>query len=158
MDELVNEMYLSELYSYINNSEDQSTIGDFGGSSYDIGTTVAVVRDPTGGIVEACDMHLESLGMPLKYLNELRSLRNELDIEDDLKVHNEAVERLNLEDKYRKHLKESEKAQRDLQLLQDKITNGEKVTVVCFEKPPKWCHRHVLTDVLKDILDDENND
>jgi len=148
------ESYLSEVYQHVS-SENQTNLNNFGASSEDeLGTLIAVVQDPTGGIVNVCDEFYRELGMPQNYLNQLREKRNDLsDSLTDTETHNTAVEQLQLEEKYREYLQNSDAAEEQITQISNRIQNGETITLVCFEKPPKWCHRYVLQDVIKSKIE-----
>jgi uncharacterized protein YeaO (DUF488 family) len=147
----VDEMYLSELHQQ-NTSNDQATLGSFTDEEKTKETTtIAVVSDPTGGIVEAADEFEPDLGMPSKLLNELRKVRSQIDTDDDVRQHNEAVERLDLKQKYKDYL-QSDSAAPKVEALVERVEDGENITLVCFEKQPKWCHRHVLKEEIKKRL------
>jgi hypothetical protein len=150
----VRETYLSDLHS--RRTEDkQSSFSDFTNSDVDdeIGSAIAVVTDPTGGIIEASDEFIPELGMPEKELNNFRAYRSSLDIEDSNRKHNVAVEETNLEESYRKHLRTDEEAIKKIDNLSERVANGEDITLVCFEKEPKWCHRHILVEKIESKVD-----
>jgi len=146
----LNESYLSEVYQHVS-SENQTNLSNFGASNEDeLGTLIAVVQDPTGGIVDVCDEFYRELGMPQNYLNQLREKRNKLpDSLTDTETHNTAVKQVQLEAKYREYVQNSDAAKKRITQISNRIQNGETITLVCFEKPPKWCHRYVLQDVIK---------
>lgn len=150
----VDELYLSALHSRISDEDQQSlrefTSGD--DTSGRLGTTIAAVRDPVGGIVEASDELRTELGMPEDYLNSLRIQRAQLDMDDDIQKHNTAVEQLDLESKYRDHLNSTDEAHASVRELARRVRNDEDITVVCFEKSPKWCHRHVLKEEIETLI------
>lgn len=155
----VNETYLSELHSRTSR-DSQMSLSKFSDSTKkDSETAIAVISDPTGGIVEVSDEYMPSLGMPEEILNEFRKTRAELDIDDDIERHNTAASQVKLEERYKKHLKENEDATKKVTELSERVQNGEDITLVCFEKQPKWCHRHILKEQVKQLLEDrkENN-
>lgn len=116
-----------------------------------LGTTIAVVTDPTGGIKEATDEFIPELGMPEPYLNDLRERRATLEEQGhtSIEAHNTAIDELDIEDKYTDHLEQHEEL---LDTLATRVANGETITFVCFEKEPKWCHRHTLVTTLNERL------
>ena len=148
----VNESYLSEVHKR-NKERNQTSLNEFAGgsSSFDLGTTIAVVKEPQGGIVEVCDEFKQELGMPKEKLQDLRDKRESLDYEDadDVKTHNKAVKELNLEEIYRNYVRKNSVIQDRIDELARRVLDGETITVVCFEKQNKWCHRHVLVDEIK---------
>lgn len=149
----VDELYLSALHARISDEEQQS-LGEFTttDTSDELGTTVAAVREPVGGIVESSDELRKELGMPEEHLDSLRKERLLVDSEDDVEQHNAAVEQLNLEDKYVSHLRTDEDARTSVRELAQRVRDDEDITVVCFEKSPKWCHRHVLKDEIERLV------
>lgn len=151
----IQETYLSDLHDQ-RTREDQSTLEAFGVSNNDesdnLGTVIAVVSDPTGGILDASDEFIQELGMPDEYLNALRVTRGEIDGEDGIEQHNRAVSELKLEEKYKSYLQNNDSAQSEVARLTSRIQDGETITIVCFEKPPKWCHRFVLKARIEDNL------
>lgn len=158
----VYELYLSQLHSLRDTAQsNQQSLGQFSGtqdSTSEIekyGTIIAVVTEPTGGIVEATDEYIEELGMPLKYLDELREERSNLDIEDSVRCHNQAVKNINLDSTYREYLQTSQSAQSAVSNLVNRICDGETITLVCFEKKPKYCHRRTLKEILENKVDEQ---
>lgn len=152
----VNETYLSDLHSRTTD-ENQSSFTDFveDAEEDDLGTKIAVVSDPTGGIVEASDEFIPELGMPENELNNFRRVRNNIDIEDDVKRHNKAVEITGIDDKYADYMDNDSKARNKISELVERVENGEDITFVCFEKDPKWCHRHSLVEKVTEKVNDQ---
>jgi hypothetical protein len=153
MSEIVKEMYLSEIHS-AQRKEEQVGLGDFteeNDTEDEIGTAISVVTEPTGGISEVCDESVPSLGMPLEKLNLLRKRRAEIQENRDVtdtEAHNQAVAELDLEEIYRNHLKQEHISEK-VDELAERVIEGETITLVCFEKHPKWCHRHILKEELE---------
>lgn len=144
---MIKESYLSEVYSMETDSE-QQTFDRYTDTT--LGTTIAVITEPTGGITDVCDEYIPELGMPKSLLDEFRERRSSLEIEDDTKRHNKAADLVQLESKYREYLQTNDTAREKLEMLRERHKSGEKITVVCFEGRDKWCHRHVLQEVLTD--------
>lgn len=150
---MIDESYLSQVHS-ISNEDEQKTFGEYVETEFEsLGTTIAVVSEPTGGIRDVCDEFEPALGMPKQFLNDLREVRAELSEGDDVSNHNKAVEKTNLEEKYRDYLKKNEEVEEILEKICSRVKNGEKITFVCFEKEPKWCHRHILVEVINEKLE-----
>lgn len=151
--DVLDETYLSEIHSKRRDNS-QSSLSNFTSNSKknEIGTAIAVVTDPTGGILDVCDEHIEELGMPEKLLNNFRSVRSDLDIDDDVKRHNRAIEITGINKEYKSYIKNNKKAQEKISNIVNRIEKGEKITLVCFEKEPKWCHRHLLVEEIRDKL------
>lgn len=149
----IDETYLSDLHKRVSDSS-QSSISRFCGLEEEERTFIAVVSDPTGGIKEASDEFMPELGMPEQYLNALRKMRDRID-KPSVKSHNEAVRELELEKKYLRYIKG--KHTRKLDILANRVECGEHITLVCFEKEPKWCHRFILMDEIKDRINSSSN-
>lgn len=146
----VSEAYLTELQE--DTDEAQGSLFDFADNDRNE-TTVAVVSDPSDtGILEAVDEHIEALGMPSWKLNEFRRLRSAMTTMNSVESHNKAYEKLDMDDAYLSHLEYNEEAQEALQSLAERVAVGEDITLVCFEKSPKRCHRHVLKDRLEQLV------
>lgn len=146
----VREMYLSELHSHTT-SNDQMDFSQFTGEDNDeYGTKIAVITEPTGGITEAADEFIPELGMPEEELNLFRSTRSELDLDDGVEKHNRAAEEVNLEQRYGDYIEKDSIAQEKIAELVERVAGGETITLVCFEKEPKWCHRHVLKEHIEE--------
>lgn len=143
----VEEIYLSKLHEKTV-PDGQQKLGNFDTEK----TNIAVVSDPTGQILDVTDEYIPELGMPMDLLNELRERRASLNIEDDVKRHNTAVKTLRLEKKYRNHVS-SDEAKQKIEELVGRVNNGENITLVCFEKEPKWCHRYILVDIITEKAD-----
>lgn len=151
----VKQMYLSELHQH-SVGDSQSTLESFGTTETEaIGTTIAVVSDPTGGILDVTDEYIQELGMPDDYLNALRKQRQSINGTDEEK-HNQAIEKLNLESKYQEYLETNTTAQKEVNRLVKRVQDGETITLVCFEKEPKWCHRFILQNYIQEKLDKQN--
>lgn len=150
----VKESYLSEVYSK-ESEENQSSIMEFTDSTDDspnsLGTTVAVVSDPIGGITDVCDEFRGELGMPNAVLDEFRELRESLEesgADSDVQAHNAAVDELNLREEYVSYIQSNSAAKDSIAELAERVQLGETITLVCFESRDKWCHRHVLKEEI----------
>lgn len=153
MDTKISETYLSDVHSR-SKENNQQTLSEYNNNDIeDLGTTIAVVSDPTGQITEVCDEFIPELGMPEDELNNFRFTRSSLDIEDDIKRHNKAVEKVELEKKYKSYLNSDSNAQEEIDKICKRIEQGENITLVCFEKKPKWCHRHILVEYIRERVD-----
>lgn len=145
----LNETYLSDVHSRTTDEEQTSFEEFIDEDDQDkLGTTIAVVSDPTGGITEVCDEYVPELGMPENELNNFRAVRSSMDFEDDLKCHNKAVDATNIDEKYREHITTDKDAVEEIKNIAERLNNGEVITLVCFEKSPKWCHRHMLKEEI----------
>lgn len=146
----VKETYLSNLHKK-KTEEGQSTLANYTTDypSEEFGTVISVVREPTGGIRSACDEHIPELGMPKELLDKLRETKERSSEENEIEAHNQAVLKLDLEEEYREYLETNDDAKRYVNQLSDMVAMGETITLVCFEKRPKWCHRHILKEVIE---------
>jgi hypothetical protein len=151
----IKETYLSDLHSRRTDSQ-QLSFSDFTNSDeYNrLGTTIAVVSDPTGGITDVSDEFIPELGMPENELNNFRKVRSNLDIEDTIKRHNRAVEITGIDSAYNDYIENNNIAQQKIENICHRIKNGETITLICFEKKPKWCHRHLLVEKIEKRLFD----
>lgn len=149
MDINIGETYLSDVHSR-SKDNNQQTLSEYNNNDIeDLGTKIAVVSDPTGQITEVCDEFMPELGMPEDELNNFRFTRSNLDIDDDIKKHNKAAEKVELERKYRSYLNSDASAQEKIDKICERLKDGENITLVCFEKEPKWCHRHILVEYIR---------
>lgn len=149
MDINIGETYLSDVHSR-SKDNNQQTLSEYNNNDIeDLGTKIAVVSDPTGQITEVCDEFMPELGMPEDELNNFRFTRSNLDIDDDIKKHNKAAEKVELETKYRSYLNSDANAQEKIDKICERLKDGENITLVCFEKEPKWCHRHILVEYIR---------
>lgn len=151
----VSETYLSDLHSRTTD-KNQASFTDFVDDAEEngLGTTIAVVSDPTGGIVEASDEFIPELGMPENELNNFRQIRNSINIEDDIERHNKAVDMTDIDEKYSDYIDNDSEAQRNISQLAERVEEGEDITFICFEKDPKWCHRHSLAEKVRSKIED----
>jgi len=115
-------------------------------------TTIAVTSRPKD-LERYCDEVMEPLGMPEKHLKRYWSYRS--GFQTNSAVDNpvrRAYEEARLDHHYRRHIKQSEKAQRALSQLVSRLRDGEDLTLVCFEKPTEPCHRYLLIDLIESRL------
>ena len=105
-------------------------------------TKIAVVRKPMYGIENVTDETISELAPPISLLEEFWDNKNSMS-------HNEVWEYMSFGEKYKDFLFEDEDAQKALRDLTERIENGERVTLVCYEKHPKNCHRHVLKEIIE---------
>jgi hypothetical protein len=114
-----------------------------------------VVSDPNDtGILEATDEFYPELGMPSHALNEFRYIRESYNAKNPVRKHNEAFIKANLDGAYTSHLQFNEEAQQAVEEIAERVVNGEDITLVCFEKPPKKCHRYILQDHIRKRVDE----
>lgn len=125
--------------------DEQSNLFDFSNDSEHTATTIAVVSKPNDtGITQVCDEFVPELGMPRRVLEDFQKLRAQLNEYNDVEEHNKAYEKCDLDRKYAEYLASSKVAQKSVSEIVRRLEEGEDITLVCFEKHPKKCHRHVL--------------
>jgi uncharacterized protein YeaO (DUF488 family) len=96
-------------------------------------TKIAVVRKPMYGIKKETDEHNKDLSPPIELLEDFWEQKEDMS-------HNEAWEEVNFEERYLEYIKNNPAVESIIQRLRD----GENITLVCYEKKPKKCHRHIL--------------
>lgn len=128
----------------------QSELGDF---SNDKPTYIAVVSMPRGGIEDIVDEVARDLGMPQRALKEFLATRSgyrsNSAIDD---AHNQAYEDVGLAETYRDHLT-SDDVIDTVDEVVERVIDGEDITFVCYEKDGDSCHRHLLVDVVRELVD-----
>lgn len=148
----LNEAYLSELREE-DADEDQQSLFDFSDDSQHTATTIAVVSKPNDtGILEHTDEYMPHLGMPRSVLDDFQKLRAQMNEMSATQEHNKAYEKLDLDRQYREHLRSHQGAQLAMKEIVNRLRDGEDITLVCFEKEPKKCHRHILMEFIENEL------
>lgn len=144
--------YLSELQQTSTDTS-QRRLMDFTEANKHTPTSIAVVSKPGDtGILDACDEYIPELGMPERVLTDFHRLRAQMNEYSSVAAHNKAYEKLGLDQKYRNYLEVYEPAQRAVDELVERLARGEDITLVCFEKEPKKCHRFVLREHIETQL------
>jgi hypothetical protein len=144
----LDETYLSALEED-SQPEDQSSLFDFSENESNH-TTIAVVRKPNDtGILDATDEFMPSLGMPSHALGDFQYVREGFNSKDPVERHNKAFIKCGLDQAYRSHLRYNDDAKERMEEIEQRLRDGEDITLVCFEKPPKKCHRHILIEFLE---------
>ncbi len=69
---------------------------------------------------------------------------------DPVKAHNTAFEKTKFEEKYRKKITNDPQAQKLMQEIKE-LAKKEDVYLICYEKEPKKCHRHILIDIINKL-------
>ncbi|WP_135302570.1 DUF488 domain-containing protein [Haloarcula amylovorans] len=117
-------------------------------------TLVGVVREPTGWFHAAVDENVPELGPPSDLLTETKQRTEDLKMQGlcEEGAHNAAWDETDFADRYRRHLDESESAQRALDSLTERVLDDESIVLVCFEGNDKRCHRTILRDRLRSRL------
>ena len=72
-----------------------------------------------------------------------------------VEAHNKAWEDVNYERRFRNFILSSPEAMKRLEELRE-IEKAKDVYLVCYEKPPKKCHRFILLDIFQEELEKEN--
>lgn len=144
----LDETYLTALQKSDPPAE-QSSLFDYSDSDSNH-TTIAVVSKPNNtGILEATDEFMPELGMPSHALSDFQYLRESFNAKDPVERHNKAFLKAGLESAYESHLKYNDDAQQAMGEIEQRLRDGEDITLVCFEKPPKKCHRYILKNFIE---------
>ncbi|QLK26856.1 DUF488 domain-containing protein [Natrinema zhouii] len=115
-------------------------------------TRVGVVRQPTPWFHAAVDENIPALGPPTDLLESMR------DVEEDMKMqglceegaHNAAWDQVGFGEAYREYLESDDEAQAAVAALDDRLSSGESLALVCFENTEKKrCHRTILGEFLE---------
>lgn len=141
-------------YHSLSDDPDQPSLDSFGVDTKE--TRIAVVRQPNDtGILDVTDEWKQSLGMPEDALQQFWSWRSKYESNDAVdNPSDRAYDELKLDDVYREHVRSSQKAQRALDEIVDRVESGETVVLVCFEESHKRCHRHVLRRIVSNRLNE----
>jgi hypothetical protein len=125
----------------------QLQLSDFDDS--DGSTTIAVTTQPKD-LGTFCDEVRKELGMPERHLKRYWQYRS--GFQSNSAVDNpaeRAFEEARLDHYYRRHIQCSDEAQAALSELVSRLSDGEDITLVCFEKPAEPCHRHILMELIE---------
>jgi len=129
---------------------DQSSLSQFCGAG---DTTIAVVRKPNDtGIDAVCDEWLPELGMPEDALSDYWELRSAYEDNQYVSNHeaaNRAFEEANLTERFDDYVRGNADAQEALDEIVRRLSDGENITLVCFESDGKKCHRHILMQMIQ---------
>lgn len=133
-------------------SSDQSRLNSFGTS----GTTyVGIVNRANDEFESAVDEIEPRLAPPDRlfyhWLNEKEQRESDM---SSVRAHNEAVEEIGYRTRYRKFLRANDDARIALHDLAQRIADGEHIVVVCYCGENMWCHREVVTERLKSMVDE----
>ena len=69
---------------------------------------------------------------------------------DPVEAHNAAFEKTKFEEQYRKKIANDPEAQELMQEIKE-LAKKEDVYLICYEKEPKKCHRHILIDLINKL-------
>jgi len=118
--------------------------------------TIAVVSRPHERLLDATDEYMPELGMPPNVLEQFQQMCDSLDDSDGertpIEVHNDAYDRLDLDTVYRGYIESDEEAQDRVHEIIERVAAGKNITFVCFEKPPKNCHRYTLKSYIEERI------
>lgn len=104
---------------------------------------LAVVDEQMYGIQKYTDEHWPVLSPPTHALHEFKDLADEIG-------HNEAIDELDFDSRYRNHVQEDTDVQAAMDAVIDELENGRDVWLVCYENTDdKFCHRTVLQDEIE---------
>lgn len=128
----------------------QSTLSSWN----DDNTTYAAVTSlPSGSIEEYVDEVWPELGMPESALRKFLAVRSGYSTNSAIDdSHNQAYEDTNLSAIYYKHLNK-ERVQLRMQKIVERVVAGENITLVCYEEEGESCHRHILLEELRKMVE-----
>lgn len=150
----LDETYLSALTAEAKAETENQSLFEFTDDEAKDETTVAVVTEPgETDIDNVCDEFIPELGMPKRALTAFHKKRAQMGDPQGVRAHNAAFEACNLDTRYRRHV-EQDGPRQEVEWLAARLRAGENITLVCFEAPPKECHRYVLKDVLEEEIED----
>lgn len=118
-------------------------------------TLVGVVRKPTHWFAGAVDENHPALGPPAALLDEFQERHEDRKRQGlcDEGAHNAVWEDLDFAGRYRDHLRDDPDAQAAVDALLDRLRDGERLALVCYENTDqKRCHRTILDSHLRERL------
>lgn len=138
------------VYSVSDTSDEkQVTFNRFGVESQE--SFIGVVSRPTEKIQKVTDQIMPALGMPDTWLEKYLQKRSQYRLNDGITEPGDtAYTDLELDSRYREYVQESSEAQACIDEIIARLESGEHITLVCFEKSGKKCHRHVLLDMIRE--------
>lgn len=121
------------------NNIEENYLGKIQSDSYENNSTtkIAIVRKLMYGMSNM-DENIEDLAPPVDLLEEFWDKKEETS-------HNDAWEEVKFKDRYISYLEENEDL---VENIVERAKDGEKIELICYEKPPKKCHRHILIDFI----------
>jgi uncharacterized protein YeaO (DUF488 family) len=109
---------------------------------------LAVVDEQMYGIQKYTDEHWPVLAPPTEALHEFKARADEIG-------HNEAVDELGFDTRYRDHVRRDKDVHQAIDAVIDKLESGQDVWLVCYENTDeKFCHRTVLREEIKNRLNE----
>lgn len=115
-------------------------------------TRVGVVRQPTSWFHAAVDENIPALGPPTDLLEAMRDAKEDMKMQGlcEEGAHNAAWDQVGFGEAYREYLEDSDEARAAVASLEDRLSSGESLALVCFENTEKKrCHRTVLGEFLE---------
>lgn len=112
---------------------------------------LGVVRRPTPWFYAEIDENIPALAPPEALLTAFKSRYETLQDQGlaDAEAHNTALAEIDYEDRYRQYIEESDDAQREIEMIRDRVSRGENVVLVCYENTEyKRCHRTLLKQLI----------
>lgn len=94
----------------------------------------------------------DNLAPPEELFKDFKAKEQELKKQglDPIDAHNQAYEDVNFEERFNKNFLSNKNAIEELKEIK-KLSEKEDVYLVCFEKPPKKCHRLLLQKLADEI-------
>lgn len=108
---------------------------------------IGVVRRPMYWFESQVDENRPVLGPPPELLDEVKARHEALQDRglSDTEAHNQALDDVDYESRYRSHLDGSPEAQEAIQYIEAVLDRGTDVVLVCYENTDeKRCHRTLL--------------
>jgi len=113
---------------------------------------LGVVAKPMYGIQNHIDENRPALAPAPDALAEFKQRADEIG-------HNEAIEELDFETRYRQRIKSSDTAETEIERIVSILEDGRNVWLVCYENTDrKWCHRCALKDMIESRLQTSTKD
>ncbi len=104
---------------------------------------LAVVDEQMYGIQKHTDEWWPVLSPPTEALHEFKDRADEIG-------HNEAVDELDFDERYRNHVRRDKDVQKAIDSILSELDHGRDVWLVCYENTDdKFCHRTVLREEIE---------
>ena len=109
---------------------------------------LGVVREPMYGIQTHLDDNWTILAPPREALMEFKDRADEIG-------HNEAVDELDFDARYRELITTDDEVRQAIDMVVGELKQGRDVWLVCYENTDdKFCHRSVLREVIEERLEE----
>ncbi len=122
-------------------------------------TLVGVVRRPTGWFNATVDENVQALGPPPALLDAFKDQYETFKLQGlcDEGAHNAAWDAVEFAETYRDHLSSDAAANTAIRKLSDRLSDGERLFLVCFENTEKKrCHRTLIREHLETHQEDRS--